>query len=245
MKYDHFFWLHIKKSAGITIRSLLQPYYVEVDRSKKPECFIQAEPEEYNDILNNYRVLLGEYQFKRCHFAKEFLYPDRWDKLFSFAFSRDPIDRCISMFYALYWQDNSFTNTLKSTVKRYLKSGKFHYNTSYAFDMFLHYLEESRSSASLYSPLGIQFSTHTASMWDDVTDQEGNILLKKIYRLEQLQDGINQAFELCGIEKRIENNTQNLNVNKNRTLYIPIKSQIIKIKNIYQHDFELYEKAGV
>ncbi len=68
-----FFWLHIKKSGGQTIRSLLKPYYREVDRDKKPKNFAQAEYGEYNDILNNYRFVLGEYQFKRCLFAKTFL----------------------------------------------------------------------------------------------------------------------------------------------------------------------------
>ena len=53
MSYNNFFWLHIKKSAGISTRKLLQPYYKEVDRVKRPKNFIQSSPAEYNDILNN------------------------------------------------------------------------------------------------------------------------------------------------------------------------------------------------
>ena len=67
------FWLHVKKSAGMSTRALLSPDYVEVERVKKPKNFIQAKPEEYNDILNNFRVVLGEYQFKRCLLAKKYL----------------------------------------------------------------------------------------------------------------------------------------------------------------------------
>ena len=81
MAKKQLFWLHVKKSAGITTRALLRPHYVEVDRTKKPKNFIQAAPEEYNDILNNYRVVLGKYQFKRCLFAKKFLYPEKWDEI--------------------------------------------------------------------------------------------------------------------------------------------------------------------
>lgn len=245
MSYSQFFWLHIKKSAGIATRSLLQPYYVEVDRDKKPKNFIQASPKEYNDILNNYRVVLGEYQFRRCLFAKKYLYPDQWDDMFSFAFSREPIDRCISMFYYLYWKDSGFIKNLKRAFKRSLHTRRLLYNTSYAFDTFLDYAHEARASDSIYFPLENHFTTHTAPMWEDITDLNGNILLKKVFRLENLTDGINQAFEECGIEKRLEKRETKLNRNYNRKLYQPTKDQIIKIENIYHHDFEIYEKADL
>jgi len=244
MVYKNMFWLHIKKSGGITTRSLLKPYYVEVDRSKRPGGFLQANPEEYNDILNNYRVLLGEYQGRRCLFAKTYLYPKCWEDLFSFAFSRNPLDRCISMFFSFYWQSKGLINRINSTALRSIKSGKFHYSTKYAFDVFLDYVAESCSSNSSYVPLGIKFSTHTAPMWEDITDRDGNILLKKVYRLENLAVGINQSFEACGIDKRIENEIRFLNKNIKRSQYQPTKSQINKIQSIYKHDFEIYENAG-
>ncbi len=292
MSYSQFFWLHIKKSAGNTTRSLLQPYYVEVDRVKKPGNFIQARPEEYNDILNNFRVVLGEYQFRRCLFAKKYLYQDQWDNMFSFAFSREPIDRVLSMFYYLYLNDRGFIRNLGSlgfsvqlglvlqsephlevqsnlyhniagvthplraiarkvlknrnlirTLKRSLYTRKLLYNTSYAFDTFLDYAQEARTSNSIYRPLGDHFTTHTAPMWEDITDLDGNILIKAVFRLENLTDGINRAFEECGIEKRLEKSKTKLNKNRNRKLYIPTKEQLRKIENIYHHDFEIYEKA--
>ena len=93
-----FFWLHIKKAGGTSIRSMLQPHYREVDRTQRPPCFIQSSPVEYNDILNNYRVVLGDYQFRRALFAKTYLYPDHWDRILSFAFVREPTSRAVSMF---------------------------------------------------------------------------------------------------------------------------------------------------
>ncbi len=244
MIYNGFFWLHIKKSGGITTRNLLQPHYIEVDRSIRPGCFLGAQPEQYNDILNNYRVLLGELQGRRCLFAKTHLYPKEWDNLYSFAFSRDPIDRCISMFYSLYWIDKGITKRFNNTVLRSVKSRKFHYSTKYAFDLFLDYIQESHSGNASYSPLGIKFSTHTASMWEDITDLNGNILLKKVFRLENLNAGINQVFEECGIEKRVEKKTRLMNANKNRSYYLPTKDQIKKIKSIFDHDFDIYEGAN-
>lgn len=59
MHQKQFFWLHVKKSAGNTVRSLLQPYYCEVrGKNENPKTFIQSKPEEYNDILNNSQVIL-------------------------------------------------------------------------------------------------------------------------------------------------------------------------------------------
>lgn len=237
------FWLHIKKSAGITTRSLLQPYYVEVDRTNKPKNFIQAAPEEYNDILNNFRVVLGDYQFKRCLFAKKYLYPNQWDNMFSFAFSRNPTDRCISMFYYLFWKDSGhFRNTIRS-LKRLINGKKLMINTSYAFDVFLDYVYAARLSDSIYSPIGQYFTTHTAPMWDDITDHTGKVLLTQIYRLENLIEGINLAFEACGISKRLDGNDRKLNKNMGRKDYTPNKHQMQRIEKIYGKDFEIYETA--
>ena len=130
MTQKQLFWLHVKKSAGTTTRSLLQPYYVEVDRDKKPKTFIQSTPEEYNDILNNYRVVLGEYQFKRCLFAKKYLYPEKWDDMFSFAFSREPTDRCVSMFYYLFWKDSGPLKNMARFLKYFYINKKLMLNTS-------------------------------------------------------------------------------------------------------------------
>ena len=240
MNQRKLFWLHVKKSAGITTRSLLQPYYIEVDRTKKPPNFIQSKPEEYNDILNNYRVVLGDYQFKRCLFAKKYLYPETWDDMFSFAFSRNPIDRCISMFYYDFWKDSIH---VKNILRRLVTTKKLMLSTSYAFDVFLDCAREARFSDSIYNPLGNHFTTHTAPMWDDITDSNGNILLTQVYRLENLIEGINLAFEECGISKKIDGNGKELNKTKGKKGYITNEQQKKKIEEIYSKDFEIYEKA--
>ncbi|NNC23541.1 sulfotransferase family 2 domain-containing protein [Salinisphaera sp. USBA-960] len=135
MPNDPFFWLHIKKSAGSRIRTLLQPHYVEVDRAQKPITFIQANPEQYNDILNNYRVVLGDHQFKRCLFAKKYLYPHNWDNIYSFAFSREPVDRCVSMFHYLYWRKPHVAEIPRALNKLMRgRTRKLELNASFAFD---------------------------------------------------------------------------------------------------------------
>ena len=67
-----FFWLHIKKIRWSVHTSIVRPHYVTVDRGRFPANFIQSEKREYNDILNNYRVVLGKYQFKEPCLQKNF-----------------------------------------------------------------------------------------------------------------------------------------------------------------------------
>jgi hypothetical protein len=244
MSKKKFFWLHIKKSGGITTRKLLQPYYVEVDRVKRPKCFIQASPQEYNDILNNYRILLGDYQLKRCLFAKKFLFPDSYNDMVSFAFVREPIDRCLSMFFYLYSNQRNWIYILKQTTRQLIQKRTL-YNTSYAFDNFLELIQESRNSPSSFYPKGLHFVTHTNSMWEDVSDFEGNILLKKIFRLEDLIWGINQVFEECDIDKKLQSSTLRLNVNKYYRRYLPNHDQRRKIGKLFEKDFGIYESANL
>lgn len=238
-----FFWLHVKKSGGLTTRKLLSPYYVEVDRVNKPKNFIQSKKACYNDILNNYRVVLGEYQFKRCLFAKKYLYPDEWDHIYSFAFSREPVDRCVSMFFYLFWGRSRFVPAVKRFVDILYGHRRVVFSTSAAFDLFLDLVCEARKSDSVYSPLGLHFSTHTATMWEEITDFDGNYLLSRVYRIDSLVEGLNHVFEVCEIPKKINKIDIFINKNKSRTDFVPSKGQIKKIEEIFSKDFEVYEDA--
>lgn len=217
-----FFWLHIKKSAGQSTRRLLQPHYLEVDRSQKPYCFFMGQKHEYNDILNNYRIPLGEYQFKRALFARDWLYKEEWDEMVSFAFCREPVSRCISAFF-------------------YLNSDLG--NLDYAFDKFLDAIAACRASPSSSAPMGLHFSTHTASMWDDVTDNNGTILLHHIFRLEDLIQGINYVFFKCGLTERVAPLPEHINSNKRKLPFQPGRHHLSKIETLYGKDFDLYESG--
>ena len=239
-----FFWLHIKKSGGITTRKLLQPHYVEVDRVNKPMTFIQAKPAQYNDVLNNYRVVLGDLQFKRALFAKTYLYKEQWDQMYSFAFSREPVDRCISMFFYLFFKNKgSFLKQLELSLQIRKDHKRLGISRSFAFDVFLDLIEESQSSESIYRPVDLHFSTHTARMYPDVTDEEGKVLLTEIFRLEDLSKGINKVYTQVGIADRVEQGELRINKGMNRKDYQPSTTQLKKIQRLYKRDFDLYESA--
>jgi hypothetical protein len=243
MAQRQLFWLHIKKSAGITTRSLLQPYYTEVERGKV-NSFDQAEKKEYNDILNNYRTNLGEYQLKRCQFAEKYLYPGTWEEMFSFAFAREPVDRCVSMFYYLYYKERGLLANILRSAKLSIRSMKLlSYNSNYAFDTFLECVGEAHYNNSIKCPHGHHFTTHTAPMWGDITDPEGKILLSQVYRLDNLIEGINAAYEQCGIPQKVEKSTKRLNQNNRRKSFSPSKEHKRKIGLLYEKDYQVYEES--
>ena len=61
---NSFFQLHIKKAAGQSMRKSLQGYYSQVNRFK-PMPFVAQGKNYWNDILNNFRIPLDDFDYKR------------------------------------------------------------------------------------------------------------------------------------------------------------------------------------
>ena len=237
-KKDKLFWLHVKKSAGISIRKMLAPLYVEVDRSESPACFIQSPKEEFNDILNNFRTGLGAYQFRRCLFAQKFLYADDFDTYLRVAFSRNPVDRCVSQFFFLWHRQNAGQNVrLRLSMARQLR---FRGSLDYDFDRFLSAIEECRASSSNRTPHGLHFQTHTAAMWDDIVDEEQRSLLDLIFRLDDLHDGINSIRTYLGQHPLKEDQRTHRNRTKKKD-FAPSQAQERRIGTLFGKDFDIYE----
>lgn len=242
MQRSDFFWLHIKKCGGGSVRQALAPAYQQAERVKQPVNFIQSAPSVWNDILNNFRMPLGPYQFRRALFAKRYLYigPGEWDGMLRFAFTRSPIERAVSAFFYLSETRNynlGFPQVLAAQGKTMPDA------TDKRFDIFLDMVEQSLASATFDGPLNLHFSTHVAPIWGDVTDEEGNILLSHLFKLEdfcaaigwvRLQHGL-PALPLDALPVK---NQRNATFN-----YTPTSSQRDRITSLYPNDFELYETS--
>jgi hypothetical protein len=227
------FWLHIKKSAGSSIRRVIVPDEVNDGRGQKPTNFIQSPPERYNAILNNFRIPLGEYQFRRTLFAKTYLYPNDWDNMISFAFVREPMARCVSAFLYLRNQVGIERSFVQERQAEDL-------SLSQQFDLFLRLISQAQNSPSIYQPINLHFTTHTARMWNDVTDKNDNVLLRHIFRLDDLQMGLEAIFQECNIDRKITN-IPHANKRPEQLDYVPTSAQIAQIKQLYTNDFDLYE----
>ena len=244
-----FFFLHIRKSGGETAKSLLSPYYVNLNTPKKnPPSFLQIDTKDWNALINTPKVNLGEYNYKRCLFAREFLYKEDWDSIFSFAFSREPVDRVVSMFYYLFIKNNTQVITI---ARELFKNKRLYLSTSSKFDLFLDWIEKTHLANDIHIVDRV-VATHTAPMSGDIFDENDNILLTKIYRIENLYSSIDDIYKHCNLvknsqttetEKKIRRFYFKKNVNKKRKDYRPNQNQLKRIQEIYSKDFNIYENA--
>jgi len=178
-----FFWLHIKKVAGTSIRKALDDVYVQ---TFQPTAFIALPKEQWNDNLNNFRIPLGEYDFRRMLFAKRFLYSqDEFDEMFKFVFVRNPYARAVSA-----WKYLISSNTRWKYLNKIIPQKK-------CFELFLKQLpyhwREKRNR---------HIFTHTAPMYSDIIDKEGKLLVNHIGKLENIQKDFDDIYTQIGINTR-------------------------------------------
>ena len=238
MSLSKIFWLHIKKSAGQTVRQVLSPEYHLVDRSHCPANFIQSEKKYYNDILNNYRVPLGEFQLKRSLFAKEFLYsPSEWNEMHKFAFIRNPEERAVSAFKYLFLFPPA-RDRIYFRLKDVISNRNF-FSLTRRFEFFLDTVEVVLASESNFEPHGLHFKTHVAPVFQDITDGS-QILLDDVVPMEKMKPYLNRiVHDYLGRSvdwSVIKNKNKTPNIN-----FSPNKAQKDRLRHIYSSDFELYE----
>jgi hypothetical protein len=252
-------WLHIKKSAGSSTRRALGPLYTVTDRTERPRCFAAAPRAEWNDVLNNYRVPLGDWQFRRSEFARRFLWPEDWDRKLRLAFAREPVSRCVSMFHYLFDYRTRHRNldtyrrvsarTGRRRLARLLPARVFRrlpIRVEAEFDLFLDALEMQeavRGRTANEAPFDLHFATHTNPMSNDVLDDEGRLNLTHLIRLESFEKGIDLVYRELGVERPAETRGVRVNGGGSGPRFRPSPEQRRRIERLYARDFDLYEDA--
>ena len=242
MQRSEFFWLHIKKCGGGSVRQALAPAYQLAERVKQPVNFVQSAPPLWNDILNNFRMPLGAYQFRRALFAKRYLYskPGQWDSMLRFAFTRDPVERAVSAFFYLS-ESRGYNLGFPQVITA---QGKTVPNaTERRFDLFLDIVEQSLNSATFDGPINLHFSTHIAPIWGDITDENDTILLSHIFRLDDFQSAIGWVRAQSGLPPLPLDAVPVKNQRNSKLNYLPSPSQRDRIVSLYPKDFELFETS--
>jgi hypothetical protein len=243
---NRLFWLHIYKSGGTSTRALLGEHYRQSDRFTWPECFLSLPRPLWNDVLNNWRVPLGRWHFRRSLYAKTHLYPE-WDSLLRIAFVREPLARCVSMFHYLFLDTSNLSGRIRSLAKSVYFERRAFLTSSRAFDLFLDVLEErlERPMAAIDRPRTLHFTCHTGRMWEDVTDLEGRILMNRIYRLEDLNAGLVRSLEELGLAVPAKLTAASTRLRARRTAsgYRPRPGQRARVERLFGPDYGLYEGA--
>ena len=181
-----------------------------------------------------------------CLFAKTWLYPNDWSSRLSFAFSREPVSRAVSMFLYMFWRGGSLGNLLVDNLNLLKTVRRPIFRASTAFDIFLELLERrfSQTHDSNFLPVDLHFTTHTARMFEDITDKEEKVLLARVYRLESFVPAIREVLADIGAPAPVETGRR-LNQNEKSATYQPNRTQRIRLERIYDKDFEIYENALV
>jgi hypothetical protein len=178
-----FIWLHIRKAGGTSVLRALEPWYKRTQR-EKALTFAEIPKEEWNDNLNNHRVPLGEYDYRRMLYAKSFLYDaEDFAKRFKFAVVRNPYERAVSSWRYL--------------TRRWRIGKPRHIRAHYSFGYFLELLPEIWEMK-----WDRHVATHTAPILPDITDKDGQLLLNFICRLERIQEDFSVVCENLQIECR-------------------------------------------
>ena len=183
-----FFWLHITKAGGSSVKEALKDVYISAPRPC-PQPFVAIPTEQWNDNLNNYRLPLREYDFKRALFAKKYLYsqPD-WERMFKFVVVRNPYDRAVSSW--LYHRKYSSTsNRLKILLRK--PTSLLNHKADFQF-----FLEKAIALNAASKVKGItsgrHFVTHTAPIFPDITcENNRRILVDYIGKLETIEKDFN------------------------------------------------------
>ena len=243
---NRLFWLHVYKSGGTSTRALLGEHYRQVDRQEWPECFSSLPRACWNDVLNNWRMPLGRWHFRRSLYAKTYLYPE-WDGLLRLAFVREPVSRCVSMFHYLFQDTRTLAGRFRSVAKSLYFERRAFLTTGRAFDLFLDLLDEriSRPMTAIDRPRNLHFTCHTSRMWEDVTDLEGGVLVNRIYRLEDLNAGLARTLDELGlaVPAKLSAASTRLRARSDGGEYRPSPDQRARIERLFEPDFGLYENA--
>lgn len=170
----NFFWLHIKKASGQSMRAGLSDVYVQTDRAHtKP--FIALPKEQWNDAINNYRVPLGEYDFHRMQFVQKFLYTqEEFERLFKFVIVRNPYARAVSCWKSL--------------------------NPKISFNRFVEQIP--KQWKLINTPRYRHIATHTTPVIPDITDDNGNLLVNFIGKLETISKDFRHICQRLDIKER-------------------------------------------
>ncbi|WP_169978386.1 sulfotransferase family 2 domain-containing protein [Tautonia rosea] len=245
-----YLWLHIKKTAGTSLHRALGHHYWSPPEPQGWKgvyvpSFLQVETIYWNSVLNRFRTPLGDLMFKKMYYAKQYLYKN-FDDIKSFVVVREPVDRCLSMYWYLYRE--ALGNSLRSTpeslpakvIRKLLRKTKT-FDHVQGLERFLETIRELRTDPWK----SIHVATHSASVWDDVTDPNGRVLVTDFIKMEHLKEGVERFFQPIA-ESSVEIQLEHLRAsNRNRSQDVSIVSPkaMQQIKELFGRDFELYDSA--
>ncbi|MGI9213702.1 MAG: sulfotransferase family 2 domain-containing protein [Methylococcaceae bacterium] len=171
-----FIFFHIGKTAGMSMRGVLEKYEQEPDKFKipRPPQYTDQGPNRFYDV---WRTLLLHAKARE---ARKELPQEMFERYFKFAFVRNPWDWQVSVYHFILKEPTSSTH---EAVK--------------ACGSFPKYLEWARHHPAPY-PKGI-----TKLQSEMITDEDGTLLVDFLGHYESLEADFDVIREKLGIEERL------------------------------------------
>lgn len=218
------FYYHIKKCAGSSVKQLLGSSYQQVNQ-KDNLPFVAYGEEYWNDVLNDYRLCLGRYDYKRVLFASKFLYSrEKFDDMFKFTVVRNPYDRRVSL-----WMYYNKYNKYSNSMSKILGGGTL------AFESFVRIF----FNKGFKNPKYRHFSTHSCPASCDITDENGRVLLDYVARVEDLESMTAELSENLDLAVGSMPKVNNTRDNNDYRQFYNNRSRSL-VEEIYREDLKMF-----
>ena len=146
---------------------------------------------------------------------------DTWDEYFKFAFVRNPWDRLVSWY------------VMVTTVQRPGNElGRYVHDKSSTFEEFIH-----NCTDEIEIRKGVCYS-FTYNQLDYVTDEEGNLLVDFIGRLESFDEDVREVFRRIGVDLDKISRDNRSDHRHYSTYYTPETEMIIRDR--FKRDIEYF-----
>jgi len=171
-----FIFIHIVKTAGMSVRAVLQPYTAE------PERFVMRRPAKMaGDRVNPlYKVWETLLLHPKASEVKKELPPEIFESYFKFAFVRNPWDLMVSMYHFILREPEG------ERYERVKALG--------SFDAFVDW------AVSVPEPFPKGSTTLQSEM---ITDAGGNLLVDFVGTFENLEEDFSEVARIVGIQTKL------------------------------------------
>jgi hypothetical protein len=210
---NKFIFIHVKKTAGKSIKSCLVEQNCIFDR----RILLCKEEEEKEIQLLYIDKVRKEGKHVRPYYVKKAMGQENFNQYFKFAFVRNPFGRLVSLFLSCRRKWNNISNKERKKMSKDIEDRKkknILYKSIFEYDDFSQWILDISNFNKLHDELQKGwYDSVLKNQYDFLSDENGNILVDYIGKFENLT---NDFQVICD---KLEINNTLSNFHKDKTTY--------------------------